>query len=191
MHLSTDYVFDGREGPYTEADEPNPLSVYGQTKWEAEKIVGRMLPHAVIARTMVLFGHGVGVRPNFVTWLVQALQSGQPVRIVNDQWGSPTWAGDLAGMLLALLDADASGVFHTAGPEWLHRHAFALKIADVFGLDVSLIQEIDSGALGQAANRPLRSGLCIDKLRAQTGYTPLSLDAALKILKNEMTGHEA
>lgn len=189
VHLSTDYVFDGQDGPYDESRAPNPLSYYGLTKLESEKVVTALLPDAVIARTMVLFGHAPGVRPNFVTWLVGALKGGQRVRIVNDQWGNPTWAGDLASMLLALLDSGASGVFHTAGPQWLHRHAFALKIAKVFGLDSTLIEAVPSSSLGQAATRPLRSGLRIDKLLSQTGLEPLSLEAALERMKNEMNAH--
>jgi len=187
VHLSTDYVFDGASGPYAEEDKPRPISYYGETKLESEYVVQNRCPDAAIARTMVLFGQAAQVRPNFVTWLIQRLGQEMSVRIVNDQYGNPTWAGDLAEMILALIRTEASGVFHTVGPEWVHRYALAQKVAEVFDLNASLITETDSTAFQQTAARPLKSGLKIDKMMAQTGIAPRSLTAALTAMKNKMS----
>lgn len=87
IHVSTDYVFDGASGPYREDQRPNPLGFYGRAKLAGENAVIGSGANYAIARTMVLYGHGVNVRPNFVTWLIKQLQTGNPVRIVTDQIG--------------------------------------------------------------------------------------------------------
>jgi dTDP-4-dehydrorhamnose reductase len=170
IHLSTDYVFDGIAGPYSETDMPNPVSHYGRTKLESERIVRSLLPDALIARTMVLYGYARGARDNFVTWLVEALGRGTPVRIVTDQFGNPTLADDLARALLLLFEKNAVGIVHTAGGEWLNRFEFAVKTAEAFGLDASLITPTTSEAFKQPAPRPLRSGLKTDKIEREFGF---------------------
>lgn len=187
VHLSTDYVFDGSNGPYSEEDTPHPISYYGESKLESERIVQELLPDAAIARTMVLFGTAHQVRLNFVNWIIERLGQGMPVTVVNDQYGNPTWAGDLAEMTLALLETEAQGLFNTAGPDWVHRHALALMVAKVFELDVALIKETDSASFQQTAQRPLQSGLKIDKIIRQTGFQPRSLKEALLAMKNRMS----
>lgn len=185
-HISTDYVFDGTAGPYTETDEPNPISHYGRTKLEGERAVREELPDAVIARTMVLFGFAPGSRDNFVTWLVRKLSAGEPVSIVTDQFGHPTLADDLARAVLLLVESGASGLYHTAGSEWLNRFDFAVRTASVFGLDASLIRPTTSDAFRQPAPRPLRSGLDSGKLKAEFGFTLSSAEEALKTLRGQM-----
>jgi dTDP-4-dehydrorhamnose reductase len=186
VHLSTDYVFDGKEGPYMEQDRPCPISVYGRTKLESEQIVLQNLKQGIIARTMILFGYEPGARLNFVTWLVQSLAGQKELRVVDDQYGTPTWADDLAGMILALLENGCTGIYHTAGPELNHRLEFALQIADVFGMDRSLIHPVTTDQLQQKAPRPLRSGLIIEKAVRDTGFQPVSLKKALQTMKNQM-----
>jgi dTDP-4-dehydrorhamnose reductase len=185
VHLSTDYVFDGGRGPYSEDDVPNPISAYGRMKLESEATVVSLLPDAVVARTMVLFGRAPLVRNNFVTWLVDALQNGKRVRIVKDQSGTPTFADDLALAILALIDGGQSGLYHAAGPDCLSRHAFALLIAEVFRLDRSLIDETTSESLNQPAPRPKRSGLTAGKLLRDTGFQFKPLREALEQLKRQ------
>ena len=188
IHLSTDYVFDGLSGPYTEKDIPNPISVYGQTKYDGEGEVLNAVPEAVIARTMILFGAPHGNKSNFVTWLIHMLKNGKSVRIVNDQYGSPTHADDLAGALLALLESGETGLFHTAGPDVLNRYDFALRIAEIFNLDRSLITETDSSAFVQKAPRPKKSGLISHKITGCCGYRFASLERSLKQMKQNMEG---
>jgi len=186
IHLSTDYVFDGARGPYAEDDKPCPLSAYGKMKWESERIVSSLLPDAVIARTMVLFGYAPHVRKNFVTWLIEKLGKRETVRVVNDQFGTPTFADDLAEALLALFEKGVRGIYHTAGSDYLDRHAFAVRIADVFGLDKSLIAATTSDRFVQPAPRPKKSGLKTQKLERDTGFRFRPLSGVLSLMKNQM-----
>jgi dTDP-4-dehydrorhamnose reductase len=166
VHLSTEYVFDGRAGPYRETDPTNPISVYGRTKLESEQVVQAINPGFAIARTTVLYGQAPNIRPNFVTWLIGALESGQAVRVVDDQVGSPTLADNLAEICLALASGRASGVYHTVGAEVIDRFRFAQLICQVFELDAGLLSAVSTASLAQAAPRPLRGGLLIEQLRA-------------------------
>jgi len=186
VHLSTDFVFNGNHGPYDEKADPEPINVYGETKLDSEKIIQSELENWVIARTMILFGYSPGVGPNFVTWLVQALNRSEKVKIVNDQFGTPTLADDLAQALLALVEEDAQGIFNTAGPELVHRHEFAKLIAHSFGYDESLIDETDSVRFKQDARRPLRSGLKMDKFMRTARFSFSSLKKGLERVKRDM-----
>ena len=122
IHISTDYVFDGKAGPYSETDAPHPINVYGRTKLESEELVTRALDRYVIARSMVLYGYYRAGRLNYVTWLVDALRRKEPVRIVDDQVGTPTLADDLAQALILIDKRDVRGLFHTAGNDCLTRY---------------------------------------------------------------------
>ena len=187
VHLSTEYVFDGRAGPYAEDDPPNPISVYGRTKLESEQLVGRLCPNGAIARTTVLYGYAPNVRPNFVTWLVQTLQSGQQVRVVDDQIGSPTLADNLAEICLALAGRRARGVYHTVGADVIDRFSFARLVCEEFGLDQALLTPVSTASLAQAAPRPLRAGLRIDRLRREfPELGVLGARAGLAVLREQL-----
>jgi dTDP-4-dehydrorhamnose reductase len=110
LHVSTDFVFDGKQSrPYREDDEPAPLSVYGRSKWEGDKAVLAALPGAIILRTAWVYGvHG----NNFVKTMLRLAREGRPLRVVDDQIGTPTWTADIVQAMVALVEADASGVFH-------------------------------------------------------------------------------
>ena len=188
IHVSTDYIFDGRNGPYSETDTPNPLSWYGKTKLKGEEAVTRILSDAVIARTMVLFGYGEGLRPNFITWLVDSLSSGKHVRIVDDQYGHATLAEDLAKALITLFEKNAQGIYHTAGKGWMNRYELALLVAEVFDLDASLIQRTNSETFVQPAPRPMQSGLNTDKIEKETGFSFPDIRTSLLEMKKQMSG---
>ena len=191
IHLSTDYVFDGQAGPYSEEDESSPVGFYGETKLESEGVIRQILDDYVIARTMVLYGYSPGVRMNFVTWLLDRLRQRDRVSIVDDQFGTPTLADDLARSLLILHQKDGRGLYNTAGSECLSRYAFAIRIADVFDLDASLIKRITTADLNQTAKRPLRSGLKIDKIRREMGVDFSSASQGLRIMKQQMDRSES
>jgi dTDP-4-dehydrorhamnose reductase len=186
IYLSTDYIFDGKRGPYSEEDEPNPVSHYGLTKLEGEAAVIRLLDDYVIARTTVLYGYFPGIRPNFITWLVDKLRKRETVFIVDDQHGTPTLADDLAGMLLALFKKNKRGIYNTVGNECLSRHEFAVRTAGVFGLDATLIQKTTTDRLNQPAARPMRGGLSIRKLNRDTGRSGLSVEEGLRAVRRQM-----
>jgi dTDP-4-dehydrorhamnose reductase len=190
IHISTDYIFDGKDGPYGEDDIPNPIGYYGKTKLESEGRVQEILDDAVIARTMVLYGYTPGVRPNFVTWLIGKLNIKERVTIVDDQFGTPTLADDLAKALMVLYEKDGRGVYNTAGSECLSRYDFAVTIADIFGFDKSLIEPITTAGLKQAAPRPLRSGLKIDKIRREMDVSFYTASEGIHVLKKQMVNEE-
>ncbi len=187
VHVSTEYVFDGKAGPYTEEDAPNPIGYYGLTKLESEKAVRENCTDWVIGRTTVLFGKAPHVRPSFVAWLVEKLEKREPVRIVDDQIGSPTLADNLAQMLLALLDSNRTGIYNTVGDSIIDRHAFSMIAADLFGLDTSLIERIKTSDLNQPAPRPLKAGLVMEKFKRDfPGVPVLTARQSLEALKLQM-----
>ena len=165
VHISTEYVFDGENGPYTEEDIPNPISHYGLTKLESETAVKERCSDWAIARTTVLFGDAPNVRPSFVAWLVDRLGKGETVRVVDDQIGSPTLADNLSEMLLAILDSGRQETYNTVGDSIINRHSFAVMAAELYGLNPGLIQRIKTSELNQPAPRPLRAGLIMDKFK--------------------------
>ena len=165
LHVSTDYVFPGDErqpGPYLEDAPVRAISHYGWTKLMGERAVAEACADRVpwvVARTALVYGYVPGGRSNFVSWLIGELRAGKRVKIVHDQFNTPTLADDLAGTLLHLLRCDGEGVFHIAGPELVSRDAWARQIADYYRLDAGLIDVIATADLRQRAQRPLRSGL--------------------------------
>jgi dTDP-4-dehydrorhamnose reductase len=172
VHLSTDYVFDGEAGPYSEDAPTRPLSVYGSTKLESEGLALAGAPGSLVVRTMTLWGKGHGTKTSFVEFVRQSLAAGKTIRIVTDQFGNPTLAEDLALAIWNLAAGGRSGIYHAAGSEWNSRFEWARAIAAHYGLDASLIQPCLTADLKQAARRPLRSGLRIDKLIRDTGIKP-------------------
>jgi dTDP-4-dehydrorhamnose reductase len=184
VYLSTEYVFDGTAGPYRETDPVCPQGWYAQTKLAGEQAVTAAGGNWAIGRTTVVYGYAQHVRANFVLWLVGQLREGKRVRIVEDQIGSPTLAENLAEMVIALAKSDVSGIFNTAGADVLSRLDFSRQIAATFGLDASLMDTTTTAALGQAAPRPLRAGLVMDKLRATFPEVPvLSVADGLALVK--------
>jgi dTDP-4-dehydrorhamnose reductase len=171
LHVSTDYVFpgdDAQPGPYAEDAAPRAISYYGQSKLDGERAIaavcGEDTPYAIVRTALV---YGLGRRANFVTWLAGELRAGRRVRIVRDQFNTPTIADDLATVLLWLAAHEGTGIYHAAGPDLVGRHEWALAIANHFGLDTSLIDWVTSAELAQPAPRPLRSGLTCARLLAE------------------------
>lgn len=173
VYLSTDYVFDGKSGPYSETDIPNPLGVYAKTKYAAEQL---FRPDDLIIRTTIIWGHHP--RKNFVNWLVGELGQGKPVRVVDDQLGSPTYAKHLAQAIMHLMPAH-HGIYNVVGHDIISRYDFAVKIARQLALNERLITPVPTSELKQKAPRPLNAGLKIDKLLA-TGFAMPSLEDALE-----------
>jgi len=187
VHVSTEYVFDGRDGPYSEDDPTNPLGWYAKTKRASELAVAEAGGSWSVARTTVLYGYAPHVRANFVLWLLGKLRAGERAPIVDDQVGSPTLADNLAEMLLALGLARAPGIYHTVGATILPRDEFARLIAEAFGLDAGLIAPISTASLHQPAPRPLRAGLKVDRFRRAFPNVPvLSAREGLRLLREQL-----
>jgi len=183
--LSTDYVFDGANGPYGEDDEPAPLSQYGRQKLASEAAVLEADTAGLVVRTLWLYGHVAGARRNLVTWPIEALARGERLRIVDDQWANPTWVRDLAGMLLELCQRGATGLFHVGGASFMTRYEMVLELAALFGLDGSLVEPMATAEARQAAPRPLRSGLRYERVAQTLGRAPLSLAEGVERLRAE------
>lgn len=186
VHVSSDYVFDGKSGPYTEDDRPEPLSYYGKSKLASENVLRSAGIPYIVARTMVLYGQAPGVKANFALWLVQSLEARQSVRVVDDQFGNPTLVDDLAYGLLRAVELGKTGVYHIAGRDIISRYEFAVRLARVFGLDESLIVPIKTSSLKQPAARPLKSGLITLKAEVELGFKPSSVEHGLEILKSQL-----
>jgi dTDP-4-dehydrorhamnose reductase len=186
IQISTDYVFDGKEAPYRESDPLKPLGYYGHTKYMAERIIRASKLEYIIARSMILYGSGVQVRPNFALWVIQQLKAGKPIQVVTDQIGNPTFVDDLAEALSRLIETEEFGLFHIAGQEVCSRYDFACKIAAIFKLDRSLIQPVTTSVLQQKAPRPMNSAFTLDKLYNALDWLPATIDDSLLALKSQL-----
>jgi dTDP-4-dehydrorhamnose reductase len=186
IHVSSDYVFDGKNGPYDETAKPNPLGYYGKTKLASENAIRTASIQHIIIRTMVLYGSGIGVKANFALWIVNSLKAGKQITVVDDQLGNPTFVGDLAMAMIKAFELDREGIFHVGGGDQLSRYDFALQTAEVFNLDVSLIKRIKTHDLIQASPRPMISGFITLKAETQLGMRFLTVKEGLTLLKHEL-----
>jgi len=177
VHFSTDHVFDGKNGPYSEEDLPAPLSVYGRTKLESERIVRTIHPGSLVVRTSLVWS---SIGRSFFSTLREAAA---PVPCWTDQSGTYTYGPDLAAATVELLEAKRTGLWHLAGPEVLNRHEFALKVAAAFGLDPSLFRPVSIHDAPPRAPRPLRAGLRTDRARALLRSRIRSADEALEAVR--------
>lgn len=186
IHISTDYIFDGKKGPYDENAPPNPVGYYGRTKLASENALRISGTFFTILRTNVLYGIAPNSRPDFVRWVVSSLHKKQEIRIVKDQIGNPTFIDDLVQAINKIIEFRKTGVYNIGGKEFLSRYEFTLRIADYFGLDNRLIIPITTEELKQPARRPLKSGLLILKAETELGYKPHTITEALSAMKKEL-----
>ncbi|WP_375745562.1 SDR family oxidoreductase [Corallococcus interemptor] len=191
VHVSTDYVFDGDAGPYSEDALPNPRGVYALTKHMAEQAARVFVPGCAIARTAVVYGWPAAGRPNFGAWLVGALEKGQPVKLFEDQVVSPSFADSVAAMLVELGERRLGGVWNTCGGTVIDRVGFGRALCEVFGFDASLITPTRMADLKLASPRPLRSGLKTDKVRTELKAQPLELAESLARFHAAWKAHRA
>lgn len=184
VQVSTDFIFDGEDGPYREDARPNPLSFYGKSKLAGENAArGAGLDRWAIARTVLVYGTGEGLsRSNFVLWVLDKLSRGEAINVVTDQWRTPTYAPDLAAGLEKIVRYDRTGIYHLSGREYLSVYDIARTVAEVFDFDPALVQPTDGTRFRQTAARPPRTGFIILKAETELGYKPLSLHAALRHL---------
>ncbi|MBP8067668.1 MAG: SDR family oxidoreductase [Pedobacter sp.] len=187
VHLSTDFIFDGEQGPYAEEDRANPLSYYGETKLLAEQAIKKSRCKWAILRTILVYGIVSDMsRSNIVLWAKGALEKGEPLNVVNDQWRMPTLAEDLADGCLLAVAHRAQGVYHISGRDMMSISALVAKVADFWSLDKSLINEISGASLNQAAKRPAKTGFILDKSMTELNYHPHSFDEGLQILDTQL-----
>ncbi len=193
VYISTDYVFSGEQGNYVESDSPEPVNYYGLTKLLAEEIVMALEePDFFIGRPSVIYGATPAAgKVNFALWLIDSLRQGNRVKIVTDQWNTPTLNTNLAEMTLEVVERRLSGVYHTCGATRVSRFEFAERIADCFGLDKSLLEKAESSQFSWPALRPVDSSLDTSKARHEFKCKPLPLNKALEQLKRELNEKQA
>ncbi len=184
VQVSTDFVFRGDAPLYRETDRPDPVNFYAKSKLAGENAArGAGDEKWSVARPALIFGMPDATgRSNIVLWVIEKLTKGERIRVVTDQWRTPTYAADFAAGLEKLIRYRKSGIFHLTGREYLSVYDFARKIAQTFDLDTSLIDPTDGSQFSQPAVRPARTGLMILKAETELGYHPRPLDEALRHL---------
>ncbi len=188
IHLSTDFIFDGNNGPYRETDIPYPPdSEYAESKYRAEKLVKESGLKWAIIRTILVYGVVDNMsRSNIVLWAKDALGKGKTINVVDDQFRTPTLAEDLAeGCVLTALKG-AEGIFHISGKDFMSIIELVNVVADYWGFDKSLIHPAKTATLGQPAQRPLKTGFILDKARAELGYEPHSFREGLAVVDKQI-----
>ena len=187
IHVSTDFIFDGKSGPYKEDAIANPVSYYGESKLAAEKIVEKYQGSWAILRTVLVYGLVDNMsRSNIVLWAKGELEKGKSINVVNDQFRTPTLAEDLAKGCILAMEKKAQGIYNISGKDYMSIIELVNKVADYYHLDKSLIKPISSESLKQPAKRPPVTGFILDKAIKDLGYTPHSFEEGIAILEQQM-----
>lgn len=183
IFLSTDFVFDGARGNYSENDQANPASLYGDTKLQGEWMTRKANIPWTIIRTCLVYGQTfAGTRSNIISWVKESLESEKSIRVVSDQYRTPTYVGDLAKGIVLAVEKRAEGIFHIAGKDGLSPYEMAIETARYFKLNESLIEKVDASTFTQPARRPPRTGFDISKARAVLGYEPVSFQEGIALM---------
>jgi dTDP-4-dehydrorhamnose reductase len=173
IFLSSDVIFDGRKGQYSESDQPLPLNVYARTKVDAEKEILKRHKNTVVVRPGIFYGQALNTHPSYTEIMLNNLHDGKQVYAFSDQYRTPIYVKDLANALWELVDHSHCGILHIGGPQKLSRLELGTILCEVFSLDENLLVSILSSEARLAAPRPL----------------DCSLDSSLaaSILKTEIT----
>lgn len=181
VYMSTDFVFDGLNGPYLETDNPEPVSYYGSTKLAAERSVAESKLVWCIIRTVLVYGNVLnGTRSNIINWVKTSLEQGKKIQVVNDQLRTPTFVEDLAKGILMAVEKKVTGIYHISGAELMSPYDIAIATAEYLQLDKDLIEKADASLFSQPAKRPLKTGFIIDKAKDELGFQPVSFNEGLK-----------
>ncbi len=187
IYISTDYIFGGEKGLYSEDDVPKPVNYYGFTKFKGEEEIKKLLDEYCIVRSSVIYGSNPATgKVNFVHWIIEKLRNNEVVNAVVDQWNSPTLNTNLAEMIIEVVERRLTGIYHLAGATRINRYELAKLIAETFNLDETLIKPINLDEIPWVAKRPRDSSLNIRKARSILSNKPYTVREALKILKKEL-----
>lgn len=186
VYISTDYVFDGTKGLYTENDSPNPINYYGKTKLEGELKIKEFCENYAICRLSSLYGWNTTTKKlNFATWIVEKLRKNEIAKLFTDQYTTPTFADNAARACMEIIERDKSGVYHIASKECMSRYEFGIKSAEIFRLNKSLIESINSENLNLPAKRPKRCCLDTNKAERELQTKLLTVKEALMEMKEQ------
>jgi dTDP-4-dehydrorhamnose reductase len=190
VFLSTDHVFDGLHGPYSETDPTNPINEYGRLKLEGERVITRLTNGHLIVRTTNVYGFDPESK-NLLVAILPKLARGDRVRVANDQFGSPTLVQDLCSVVRDLIITGRTGTLHVAGPDLVNRAEWLRQAASTFGLDHTLVSGVLTGELDQPAPRPKRSGLISHRLPPLVTRRLTHLREGLAQTKKQWDEHRA
>ena len=179
IHISSDYVFDGNNGPYSENDPTNPLNIYGMSKLKSEQLLSSSSENSLIIRANVIYDYFNKSSASFLNWVIDSLKNKKEINVVNDQVNNPTWASSMAVVIDRAIELELTGILHWGDRELLNRYEFANKIADSFKLNKSLIKPISTIDLKQDALRPLKCGLKTDYAQKVLKLEPPSIKDCL------------
>ena len=185
IYISTDFVFDGSKGNYSEEDTAGPISFYGRTKQLAEEqVISETIPWAIV-RTCLVYGNTIsGTRNNIITWVKNELEQGKKIKVVTDQFRTPTYVEDLAKGIMLIIQKKSTGIFHISGNTLLTPYDMAIQTADFFGLPKQLITKVTADVFSQPAKRPPKTGFNISKAQSILGFAPLSFSEGLNKMFN-------
>jgi len=187
IYISTDYVFSGNKGMYTESGQTKPINYYGKTKLEAEKIIQNLMSNWCIARPSVIYGSEPAAgKINFALWVLNKLRKSEQIKIITDQIISPTYNANLAEMILEIAQKRLTGIYHLSGATPINRYDFAYLLAETFDLDKKLIKPATSEEMNWTAKRPKNTSLIVDKASRELNKKPLMIKDALNQLKKEL-----
>lgn len=187
VYISTDYVFNGETGNYKETDRPDPINYYGLTKLKAEEVIDNLINECCIARGSIIYGSTPAAgKVNFALWVLNKLKRNEQIKIVTDQWNSPSLNTNLADMTLEIIERKLTGTFHLSGATRINRYDFAKLIAQTFNLDTNLMNPSTSAEFSWAAKRPRDSSLNTAKAQQTLKNKPLQIKQALERMKQEL-----
>ncbi len=188
VHISTDFIFDGENGPYKEEDEPNPLSYYGLSKLKSEQLLQAHVVKWTVLRTIIVFGVGENLsKGNIVLWAKGALEKGESLNIIDDQFRAPTLAEDLADACILAAKKKAYGIFNASGKNIMSIYEIVERIAKHYGNSTENLNKISTATLNQKAGRPPKTGFILDKAKKVLGYNPHSFEECLTIIDEQLT----
>jgi dTDP-4-dehydrorhamnose reductase len=187
IQISTDFIFDGENGPYKEEDKPNPLSYYGLSKLKSEQVLQAHNVKWTILRTIIVFGVGERLsKGNIVLWAKGALEKGDPLNIIDDQFRAPTLAEDLADICILAAKKKAYGIFNASGKDIMSIYEIVERIAKHYGNSTENLNKISTATLKQKAGRPPKTGFILDKSINELGYNPHSFEECLTIIDQQL-----
>lgn len=188
VHLSTDFIFDGSKGPLKEDAKPNPVNFYGESKLEAEKIIMASDLSWAIARTVLVYGIVPGLsRSNIILWVKDNLEKENTIKVVDDQWRTPTLAEDLAMGCWLISKKKAQGVYNISGKDMLTPYEMAQQVSEYFHLNNQYITRADSSTFSQPAKRPPKTGFIIDKAIRDLNYQPHSFKEGIEVVASQIS----
>jgi dTDP-4-dehydrorhamnose reductase len=187
QYISTDFIFNGQEGPYRETDAPSPVNYYGESKLAAERLVLASGLTSSIIRTVLVYGVGYDLsRSNLVLWVKKSLAQGKAIKVVSDQVRTPTLVEDLALGCQKAVEQKAEGIFHISGSETFTPYQIALEVADFFHLAKSLITPVTASTFKEVGTRPPKTGFFIDKAKAELGFAPRTIREGLSLVEGQL-----